>query len=292
MNLQKIPLDKIDVISSFNIRTEFGQEETRDLEESLKITNGNIQPILVCKKEDRFDLISGERRFKALKHLGFAEASCIIYDELDELQKSQLMYNENIGRKNLSWREEVKAIKKLKILGFDISADNIAKHKKISKQSAWDLLEALHYIEEFPDLINEKTRKQCIERYKRIKRLEQEAQDNIKEQKITIKEALTSHKIARHFDVESMVIDELKEEVHHYKEQMNNIYELIKKLDKVERLTNGVWLIEEIKMLIEASRSCETFGMLDKHDSECIACHKETPNIYDKCEFYFEEFEK
>jgi ParB family chromosome partitioning protein len=291
MQLEDILLEKIDLIQSFNVRIELGEDESRDLEESIRTTDGNIQPILVCKKKDRFELISGERRFKALKDLNKKTASCIVYDGLTDLQKSQLMYNENLGRKNLSWKEEVRAIKKLKTLGFDISAETIAAHKKISKGTAWNLLEALQAIEEFPDLINEKSRKNCIDRYNQIKKLEKEKQDGIRERKITIKEALTSDKLIKQKNIETMVIEELKQEVNHYKEKLSDIYSLIRQLDKVERLSNGVWLANEIKQLIEAARSCETFGMLDEKDKECIECQKQSPSDYAKCEFYRDEFE-
>jgi ParB family chromosome partitioning protein len=291
MKLENISVEKIDLIPSFNVRIEFGDDETKDLKESIRTTDGNIQPILVCQKNDRFELISGERRLKALKDLGRATASCIVYDNLTDLQKSQLMYNENLGRKNLSWKEEVKAIKKLKTLGFDISAETIAVHKNVSKGVAWNLLEALQAVEEFPELINEKTRRNCIERYKQIKKLEKEKQEGIKERKITIKEALTSDKIVRQRNIETMVIEELKQEVSHYKEKLGDIYGLIKQLDKIERLSQGVWLSEEIRQLIEAARSCETFGKLDEKDKECIECQKETSGNYAKCEFYRDEFE-
>jgi ParB family chromosome partitioning protein len=291
MKLENILLEKIDVIPSFNIRIDFGEDETRDLEESIKDTDGNIQPILVCQKKDRFELISGERRLKALKKLGRTEASCIVYDTLTDLQKSQLMYNENLGRKNLSWKEEVKAIRKLKNLGFDISIEALVK-QNISKNKAWNLLEALEYVEEFPDLINEQTRKKCIDKYRRIKRLEKEKQDAVKEQKITIKDALISDDVSKAKNANTLVIEELKEEVRHYKEQVRDVYKCIHKLDKVERLSQGVWLVDEIKQLVQASRSCETFGLLEDNDEECIECHKQSPDIYAKCEFYRDEIEK
>jgi ParB family chromosome partitioning protein len=292
MKLEKIPLDKIDLILSFNIRTEMGESETKDLEESLKNTDGNIQPLLVCQKADRFELLSGERRCKALKDAGYTEALCIVYDNLTELQKTQLMYNENLGRKNLTWKEEVRAIKKLKSMGFDISAEIIARQKNISEGLAWNLLEALQAIEEFPDLINEKTRKNCLDRYKQIKKLEKDKQEAVKERKITIKEALTSDRIVRQRNLEAMVVEELKQEVKFYKDKISDIYGLVKQLDKIERLTNGVWLSDEIKQLIEAARLCETFGKLDNKDNECNECYKQTPSIYSKCEFYRDEFEK
>ena len=149
MKLEKIPLDKIDLIPTFNVRAEICKDdETRDLEESIKVTEGNIQPILVCQKKDRYELISGERRYNVLKSLGYAEASCIVYDNLTDLQKTQLMYNENLGRKDLLWSEEVKAVKRLKSLGFDISVETLATQKNITKLKAWNLLEALKALEE------------------------------------------------------------------------------------------------------------------------------------------------
>lgn len=291
MKLEQIPLDKIDIIPSFNIRTEFGEDETRDLEESIKSTDGNIQPILLSIKDNRYELISGERRYRALKKLGYSEASCIVYDNLSDIQKSQLMWNENLGRKNLSWKEEVKAVKKLKSLGFDISIEAITKHKKITVESAWSLLKALEAIEEFPDLINEKTRKACLDKFKNLKKLSEEKQVEIQERKITIKEALNFDREHKQQFSSAIVIDELKQEVNHYKQKLKDIYPLVKNLDKVERLSNGVWLSDEIKNLVEAARTCETFGTLDEKDKECILCLKESPNIYAKCEFYRDEIE-
>lgn len=291
MKLEKISLDKIDLIPSFNVRLEFGQSESKDLQESIKNTDGNIQPILVCKKGDRFELLSGERRYRALKEAGYTEALCIIYDDLSDLQKTQLMYNENLGRKNLSWKEEVRAVKKLKTLGFDISAAVIARQKGISEATAWDLLKALEAVEEFPDLIEEKSKKDCLKRFEQLKKLEREKQDSIKERKITIKQALTTARMINKKNLELMVVSELKEEVIHYKEKLKNIYKYIRKLDKLERLKNGVWLSNELKQLIEAARSCETFGQLDLSDPECKQCNKQTSEIYYKCEFYHDEVE-
>jgi ParB/RepB/Spo0J family partition protein len=292
MKLEKISVDLIDVLQGFNVRSDFGDANEIDLEESIKITNGNIQPILVCKNTSRYDLISGERRLRALKNAGYSEATCIVYDNLTELEKVQLMFNENLGRKSITWRDEVKALKKLKNLGFDITVEKISQHRKMSINTAWNLFEALEAIEEFPELINEKTRKLCIEKYRKIKRLEKEAQDAVKERKISIKEAITTKDLIRQKNIESMVIEELKEEINHYKEKLKNIYDVIKQLDKIERLNNGVWLKNEIKALVEAARSCEKFGLFEETNKECNECRKENPNIFAKCEFFRDEFER
>lgn len=288
--LEKIAIDKIFIASSFNIRENFGASESQDLEESIQSTQGNIQPILVLKKDDKYQLISGERRYNAIKKSGMTEILCIVYNTLTEDQMVKLMFNENMGRKNLTWLEELKGIKRLKALGCDISIEFLARHKNISGYKAWSLLEALKAIDEFPELVNEKTRKLVLERYKELNKLDFEKLEAVKDQKITIKEALTSESTRRTLNSGKLVIGELKEEVDHYKEKFKNIYKTVSVLDKQERIENGVWLKEEVKQMIESARGCATFGLLKTDDKECQDCAKSSTSLYSKCEFFFEEF--
>lgn len=284
IKLDEIPILSIDVIPAFNVREDFGDEETKDLEESLKATNGNIQPIIVCKKNDRYELISGERRLRALKASAFEKALVIIYDKLTDLQKTQLMFNENLGRKHLTWQEEIKALRRLQQLGHEIDP-GFLENQKLSKQKIWSLLEGLQAVEEYPELLKEKTRKLCILKYRKIKREETgviKDSSKVNLSKIVKDDAVEKEKI------DTLVIDELKKEVKYYKE---NIFDAVKKSDKIERLSNGIWLRSEVKQLIEASRTCEDFGKLDEKVATCKKCQKEELNIYTKCEFYRDEIE-
>ncbi|MDD5650032.1 MAG: ParB/RepB/Spo0J family partition protein [Candidatus Nanoarchaeia archaeon] len=283
MTLDEIPVDSIDIIPAFNIREEFGTEETRDLEESLKSTNGNIQPIIVCRKGDRYDLVSGERRLLGLKSTGIPNALVIIYDNLTDLQRTQLMFNENLGRKQLTWQEELKALKRLQSLGHEVDFEFLEKQQKVSKQKIWSLLEGLQAVEEYPRLLKEKTRKSCILKYRELKR---EVEGDIPDRKMSIKTMLDE---TEKLDSESMVIEELKEEIKHYQFQLENICETIKNVDKVERLSKGIWLADEIKQLIESARTCETFGRLEEKDTTCKTCKKDSQNVYAQCEFFRDE---
>ena len=204
----------------------------------------------------------------------------------------KLMFNENLGRKNLSWQEELKGIKKLKTMGCDISIEVLARQKKITGAKAWSLLEALKAVEEFPELANEKTRRAALEKHKELKKLDFEKLTAVREQKITIKEALTSDSIRKNIDSGKLVIGELKEEVEHYKQKFREIYITIKELDKQQRFENGVWLKNEVQQIVEAARECEAFGKLDEKDKECIDCAKTSSSLYAKCEFYQDEFKK
>ena len=295
MKLDELTVDKIDIIPTFNIRDDFGDEETRDLEESLKSTNGNIQPIIVCKKGNRYELVSGERRLRGLKVSGIDKALVIIYDNLTEIEKTQLMFNENLGRKHLTWQEELKALKRLQLLGHDLDV-GFFQNKKMSKQKIWSLFEGLQAVEEFPELLNEKTRKSCILRYRKLKH-----ENIIDDKKINIHKIVEANEENKE-KINKLVIKELKKEVKFYKSKVEenveeeneeiNIFEAIKKADKTERLSNGIWLSSEIKLMIEASRTCETFGQLEEGNKECKECKKESPNVYSKCEFYRDEIEK
>lgn len=272
VKLEEILISEIEIIPAFNIREDFGVEESNDLEESLMRTDGNIQPIIVCRKDDKYDLICGERRLRASKKLNFEKILCIIFDDLTEIEKHQIMFNENLGRKPLTWQEEIKGLKRFQQLGYKIDVDFFENQKKISKQRVWSLLEGLQAIEEFPELLKEKTRKSCIIKYRKLKRQDEEFSFN---RNINIKNSID--KIEKNNELDNCnAIPE-------------NIFDIVKKSDVVERLSNGIWLSNEVKLLIESARSCEDFGLFEEENEECKKCKKENPNVCKKCEFYNNE---
>jgi len=65
-----VDIDQIDVVDDFNARQKFDNEELNQLAETIEET-GPVQPIKVKEKADgRFDLVAGERRFRAAKIAG------------------------------------------------------------------------------------------------------------------------------------------------------------------------------------------------------------------------------
>ena len=66
----KVDIDLIDVVEDFNARKKFPKEELNQLAGTIEET-GLVQPIKVKEKPDgRFDLVAGERRFRAAKIAG------------------------------------------------------------------------------------------------------------------------------------------------------------------------------------------------------------------------------
>jgi len=92
-------------------RKNFNEESLEELAESIK-RYGLIQPIIVTKKDDYYEIIAGERRWRACKKAGIKEVSVIIRDN-DEKKNKEIALIENIQREDLNAVEKAMAIKVL-----------------------------------------------------------------------------------------------------------------------------------------------------------------------------------
>lgn len=92
-------------------RREFDELALKELAASLK-TNGVIQPIVVRKAGDGYELIAGERRLRAAKLAGLETVPAIVKD-VDGLTQAQLALVENIQRENLNPIDRAEAYKVL-----------------------------------------------------------------------------------------------------------------------------------------------------------------------------------
>jgi ParB family transcriptional regulator, chromosome partitioning protein len=93
-------------------RTNFSQEELKELQSSIA-DNGVLQPILIKPIDDgKYQIIAGERRWRASKMLGLARIPAIIKD-IDELKSLELALIENVQREDLSALEEAESYKNL-----------------------------------------------------------------------------------------------------------------------------------------------------------------------------------
>lgn len=105
-----IPLDKIHP-NHDQPRAVFDDNELNALAASLK-ANGLIQPITVRKADDGYQIIAGERRYRAAIKAGWSTIDCYVKTS-DELESATLALVENIQRVNLTSVEEAKAYAKL-----------------------------------------------------------------------------------------------------------------------------------------------------------------------------------
>lgn len=123
-----IAVDRIKV-NPFQPRKAFDETALEELKNSI-IENGVIQPVTVCREGDAYQLISGERRLRAVKHAGFKFIPAYVIDAHDDSSKLELALIENIQREDLNAVEVALALKSL-ITKCNLTQDEIA--QKVGK---------------------------------------------------------------------------------------------------------------------------------------------------------------
>ena len=109
----------------FQPRRDFNEDEIKELAASIE-KQGLLQPVLVRQKEnDGFEIISGERRFRALKLLGREKIPCIIKKQLSDREMMEMALVENIQREDLNEIDKAEAYNKL-IIEFDYTHEQLS----------------------------------------------------------------------------------------------------------------------------------------------------------------------
>lgn len=107
----KIPIDQI-VPNRYQPRTVFDEEKIEELSRTIH-THGVIQPIVVRRLEDnRYEIIAGERRYRAIKKLNWTEVPAIVRD-LNDKETASIALIENLQREELTAIEEALAYQQL-----------------------------------------------------------------------------------------------------------------------------------------------------------------------------------
>lgn len=114
--------------NSFQPRKAFSDEQLQELMDSIR-EKGILQPLLVRRRGDGFEIIAGERRWRAAQRVGLKEVP-ILVKEVTESEMLELSLIENIQRENLNPIEEAEAYKKL-LDQFHLTQEEIS--KKVGK---------------------------------------------------------------------------------------------------------------------------------------------------------------
>ena len=114
--------------NQYQPRKQFDEDSLKELSESIK-QHGVIQPIIVRKVDSGYQIVAGERRWRAAKIAGLSEIPAIVKD-FDDLQVMEIALIENLQREDLNPIEEAKAYKAL-IEQFNLTQEEIS--KKIGK---------------------------------------------------------------------------------------------------------------------------------------------------------------
>lgn len=93
-------------------RRSFDEEALDELANSIK-TYGVLQPIIVNKKDNYYEIVAGERRWRAAKKAGLSEMPCIIKDDITERSNKEIALIENLQRVDLNPIDKAKGLKEL-----------------------------------------------------------------------------------------------------------------------------------------------------------------------------------
>ncbi len=157
----------------FQPRKYFDEEEIMQLSESIK-EHGVINPVIVRKLGDKYELVAGERRYKANILAGNDDIPAIIMDVNDK-ESSEIAVVENIQRKDLNAIEEAISYKRILDIGY-MTQEQLAQKMGKSQSSIANKIRLLKLSDEVQDAL---MKKQISERHARsLLKLESQKKQN------------------------------------------------------------------------------------------------------------------
>ena len=245
-------------------RKRFSDEELKELSESIK-QFGVIQPLLVKKQGPIYEIIAGERRFRAAKLAGLAEVPVLIRNYDEKLSK-EVAIIENIQREDLNAVEEALAYQSL-ISEYDLSQEELAERLSKKRTTITNSLRLLKLEEEILNYIREgklkeghgrallsipegKQRlalaKDCVEKKLSVREVEKRSQEQTPQKKK--KKSIPKQMASIFKDLENRMGESLgtkvkiiprnenkgKVEIEYYsKEDLEHLYDLLEGKDRV-----------------------------------------------------------
>lgn len=143
----RIPIDRIDP-NPFQPRKDFEPASLRELVASIR-RHGVLQPLLVRKQDDRYQLIAGERRWQASKQAGLTTVPCRIL-ELEDQGVTEAAIEENLKRKDLNALEKAQAFQDY-LDRFGSTIEALAKQLSMKRATVSNYLRLL----ELPEAVKE-----------------------------------------------------------------------------------------------------------------------------------------
>ena len=153
-------IDEKDAVISINInqvepdreqpRKTFNEDELNELADSIK-AHGIFQPLLVQKKDDYYEIVAGERRWRAAKIAGLKEVPCMVR-EFSEQEKVTIQLIENIQREDLNPIDEALAYKRL-IDEFNMKQDEVAESVGKNRTTITNSMRLLNLADEVQEML-------------------------------------------------------------------------------------------------------------------------------------------
>jgi ParB family chromosome partitioning protein len=148
----EIPVEDV-IPNKYQPRAAFGAEQLRSLAQSIK-SNGIVQPLIVRRSGSKYQLIAGERRWRAAQLAGLKLVPAVIRD-VSEYKSLELALIENIQRQDLNPIEEATAYFSL-VQDFELTQEEVAQRVGKDRSSVANYLRLL----KLPDDIKRKIQRQ------------------------------------------------------------------------------------------------------------------------------------
>lgn len=145
----EVPIDSI-VPNPFQPRESFGEEALQELSASIR-ENGLLQPLLVRRISGGYQLIAGERRFRAAQRAGLQRVPVVVRDA-DDREALELALIENLQRQDLNPLEEAHAYQRLSE-EFGLTQEEIARRVSKSRPAVANSMRLLQLPEEIREQI-------------------------------------------------------------------------------------------------------------------------------------------
>jgi len=148
--LGEIDIDRIQR-GKYQPRQNFDQQSLQELADSIR-SQGIVQPIVVRPEGDHFELVAGERRWRAAQIAGLQKIPAVVLD-LDSKSAAAIALIENIQREDLNPLEQAQGLMRL-IDDFDLTHQQVADSIGRSRASVSNLLRLLDLADPVKGLVN------------------------------------------------------------------------------------------------------------------------------------------
>ena len=147
----KIDMMKI-VPNPFQPRKIFDETELEQLAQSLH-THGLLQPITVRQTGEWYQIVAGERRFRAAMRMGWSEIPAEVRNDVDDQQMAELALTENIQRKDLNAIEKAASFAKYLEMYPDTTQEELGKRLQLNRSTVANLLRLLELPQQLQDAV-------------------------------------------------------------------------------------------------------------------------------------------
>ena len=167
----QVPIEDI-IPNRFQPRLSFDENSLKELADSIK-QHGIIQPLVLRRVADKYEIIAGERRYKAAMMAGLVSVPAVLAN-LNDNESAEVAIVENVQRKDLTAIEEARSYKALLDKGY-MTQEDLAKKMGLSQAAVSNKLRLLNLDESVQDaILNEKISERHARSLLKIKDLEEQ----------------------------------------------------------------------------------------------------------------------